>query len=56
MDPLIIAGLIELAKSGLMMYFQSMQLAGKTDAEIRAYMETVHQEYLKLNPAEIPDV
>lgn len=56
MDPLIIAGLVEIAKSGLMMYFQSMRLAGKTDAEIRAYMEIVHEEYLKLDPAEIPDV
>jgi len=56
MDPLIIAGLVEIAKSGLMLYFQSMRLAGKTDAEIRAYMAAVHEEYEKLHPGELPDV
>ncbi|OPY90585.1 MAG: hypothetical protein A4E73_02429 [Syntrophaceae bacterium PtaU1.Bin231] len=56
MDPLVIAGLVEIAKGGLMLYFQSMRLAGKTDAEIRAYMAAVHEEYAKLDPKEIPDV
>lgn len=56
MDPLLLAGIIELGKMGLMQYFEAQRLAGKTKEEVKAYMLAAHEEFMALpDPSTIPD-
>lgn len=56
MSEVIIAGIIELAKMGLSIYFQSMRMAGKTQEEIEAMYEAEKAEFYTNNPDNLPDV
>lgn len=48
--------LIELAKLGLQMYFQTMRMSGKTEEEIKAYIEKVRTEFFKRSPEDLKKV
>lgn len=52
----IIAGIIELAKMGLSIYFQSMRMAGKSEEEIQAMYEVEKAEFYANKPEDLPDV
>ena len=56
MSELIIAGIIELAKMGLSIYFQSMRMAGKSEEEIQSMYEAEKAEFYVNKPEDLPDV
>lgn len=55
MDPILIASLIEIGKLGLQAYLQSMELAGKTEAEIEEAYQRIKGEFKKNKPEDLED-
>ena len=54
--PLVIMGLVELAKLGLQAYFLAMQTAGKTQEEIDKIYEQQKEYFIAHPPSTLPDV
>ncbi len=57
MDPIIAAALIELGKTGIMLAFQELKLAGMKDEEIKQAALDTHTAFLALPDATtLPEV
>jgi hypothetical protein len=54
--PMVIAGLVELAKLGLQAYFLAMQTAGRTQEEIDMIYQQQKEYFLTHGPDTLPDV
>ena len=56
MDPVLAAGLVELAKVGLQGFFLSMRLSGKTPQEIEAIYQAERSAFYAKDPGTLPEV
>ena len=55
MDPIIVASLLEIGKLGLQAYLQTMELAGKTEAEIEEVYQREKAKFKENKPELLPD-
>jgi hypothetical protein len=51
----IVAGMFELAKLSLAMYFEYMKIANKTEAEVDQVYQEVKLGFAQRRPYELPD-